>query len=131
MYARLQGFHRGPGEGVGSDAPPPRTCRGEGQRGPAPPPPIELQIFNKFCGFLGASPRTPVFFKMLYLLNPPLCRKAANAAAPPPPAFEIRPFRLSETTKICGGQSIVNFCEGYFHITLLFKGIYKSSDCQG
>ena len=22
-------------------------------------------------------------------------------------AFEIRPFRLSETTKICGGQSIV------------------------
>ena len=50
--------------------------------------------------------------------------------------FEIRPFRLSETTKICGGQSIVTMrlsartttlCEGYFHITLLFKGMYKSS----
>ena len=47
-------------------------------------------------------------------------------------AFEIRPFRLSETTKICGGQSIVImrlsartiiFFEGYFYITLLFKGI--------
>ena len=46
-------------------------------------------------------------------------------------SVEIRPFRLSETTKICGGQSIVTMrlsawtttlCEGYFHITLLFKG---------
>ena len=55
-------------------------------------------------------------------------------------AFEIRPFRLSKTTKTCGGQSIVsmrlsarttNFCEGYSHITLLFKDIYKSSDCHG
>ena len=55
-------------------------------------------------------------------------------------AFEIRPFRLSQTTRICGGQSIVtrrlsewtaNFWEGYVHMTLLFKGTYKSSDCQG
>ena len=46
------------------------------------------------------------------------------------PVFEIRPFRLSETSKICKGQSIVtkrlsartiNFSEGYFYITLLFK----------
>ena len=55
-------------------------------------------------------------------------------------AFKIRPSWLSETTKICGGQSIVtmrlserttNFWERYFHITLLFKSIYKWSDCQG
>ena len=54
-------------------------------------------------------------------------------------AFEIRPFRLSETTKICGGQSVVTmrlsartttFCEGYFHITLVYKGMYKSSDVR-
>ena len=54
--------------------------------------------------------------------------------------FNLHRSKLSATTKICGGKSKVTmrlserttiFCEGYFHITLFFKGIYKWSDCQG
>ena len=128
MYARLQGFHRGPGEGVGSDAPPPpRTCRGEGQRGPALP----LLSFRFSTNSVDFWPTDPRIFQNVVPLKPPSMPESCERRCPPPPAFEMRPFRLSETTKICGGQSIVNFCEGYFHITLLFKGIYKSSDCQG
>ena len=64
--------------------------------------------------------------------DPTLERRCDNGSRFDPSwaAFEIRPFRLSETTKMW--RTINSYHEeGYFHITLLFKNIYKSSDCHG
>ena len=40
------------------------------------------------------------------------------------PAFEIRPFRLSETTNICGGQSIVTMGQPTFEEDIFTSHYY-------